>query len=126
MTALELVAQARMDGVTVRAKGNVLTIKASSVALKKWQPLLAARKPEILAALAPHQCVMLRGGLSIPLPALQLAWSLEDRGIHLRTDAHHQLVVPHGPKLTDADRMAIARWHLHLAAVVEYIAPEVN
>jgi hypothetical protein len=69
--------------------------------------------------------VTLRGGLTIPLGALLLAWSLEDRGAVLMVE-QGQLVVD-GPSgfLTDEDRGNIRRWREHLKALVAYEAFEV-
>ena len=69
--------------------------------------------------------VTLKGGLTIPVPALQLALDLEAREIPLATDADHQFVVPDDPRLTNEDRAAIHRWRLHLGAIVQYRVPEV-
>jgi len=66
----------------------------------------------------------LKGGLTVPLPALQLAIDLEARGIPLATDANHQFIVPADDRLTLADLAAVQRWHMHLGAIVEYRAPE--
>ena len=49
-----------------------------------------------------------------------------DRGIALRTDAHHQVLIPDDARLTEADHAAIVRWRHHLGAVVEYRAPELS
>lgn len=61
--------------------------------------------------------VMLRGGLTLPLAAVQLAWSLEDRGLHLDLDGDVLNVGP-GDRLTDEDRALIRRWKPHLVALV--------
>jgi hypothetical protein len=86
---------------------------------------LLEHKATLLTLLAPVEFVYLRGGLTVPAPALKLALDLEERGIPLATDAHHQFVVPVDPRLTAADRAAIARWFHHLGAIIEYEAPEV-
>lgn len=51
--------------------------------------------------------VVLKGGLIVPLEALQLAWALEDRGA------------------TFEDRTAIRQWRGHLKAIASYRVPEV-
>lgn len=63
--------------------------------------------------------VTLRGGLTLPLAAVQLAWSLEDRGLHLGIDRDGE-VLSVGPsdRLTDDDRAMIRRWKPHLVALV--------
>ena len=69
--------------------------------------------------------VVLMGGLTVPLEALQLAWALEDRGATFEVEGD-DLVID-GPLgfLTEDDRVAIRRWRLHLIAVATYHAPEV-
>ena len=53
--------------------------------------------------------VVLKGGLTVPLEALQLAWALEDRGATFLVDGI-DLVVD-GPRgwLTEADQVAVRR-----------------
>ena len=63
--------------------------------------------------------VVLRGGLSVPLEALQLAWRLEDSGCHFRWDGNDLLVGPRA-SLTADDRAAIQRWSADLKAVIRY------
>jgi hypothetical protein len=69
--------------------------------------------------------VVLKGGLTVPLEALQLAWALEDRGATFTIDGI-DLVVD-GPRglLTEADQVAIRRWKRHLMAIATYSPPEV-
>ena len=61
--------------------------------------------------------VTLRGGLTVPLAALQLALDLEGREIHLALDGDGLSAGPR-ERLTDADRSEIRRWKLHLRAIV--------
>ena len=65
--------------------------------------------------------VTLRGGLIVPLPAVQLALNLEARGLHLRPDGDALLI---GPRelLTDEDREAVRHWKPHLLALLAYDA----
>lgn len=65
--------------------------------------------------------VMLRGGLTVPVVALQLALDLEAHGLHMDVDGD---VLTIGPRelLTDADRALIRRWKPHLLAIVAYDA----
>jgi|KBSMisStandDraft_5_1062788.scaffolds.fasta_scaffold15276_6 hypothetical protein len=65
--------------------------------------------------------VVLRGGLTLPLAALRLAWALEARGLHLGVDGDLLRV---GPRdlLTDDDRAELRRWKPHLLAMLEYSA----
>ena len=69
--------------------------------------------------------VVLKGGLTVPLEALQLAWSLEARGATVGVDGIDLIV--EGPRglLTDADQVAIRRWKRQLMAIAAYRAPEV-
>jgi hypothetical protein len=69
--------------------------------------------------------VVLRGGVTVPLDALRLAWALEDRGATFAVEGD-DLVID-GPLgfLTEDNRVAIRRWRLHLIAVATYHAPEV-
>jgi hypothetical protein len=69
--------------------------------------------------------VVLKGGLTVPLEALQLAWSLEARGATVGVDGIDLIV--EGPRglLTDADHVAIRRWKRQLMAIAAYRAPEV-
>jgi hypothetical protein len=64
--------------------------------------------------------VVLKGGLTVSLQALQLAWALEDRGATFTVDGD-DLVVD-GPRgfLTEDDRVAIRRWRAHLKAIASY------
>jgi hypothetical protein len=63
--------------------------------------------------------VTLKSGLTLPVAALQLAWALEDRGLHFSADGDILSVGP-GDRLTDADRAQIRRWKTHLLALVGY------
>jgi hypothetical protein len=65
--------------------------------------------------------VVLRGGLTLPLAALRVAWNLEARGLRLGVDGDMLTV---GPRtlVTDADREALRRWKPHLLALVAYDA----
>jgi len=69
--------------------------------------------------------VVLKGGLTVPLEALQLAWALEHRGATLAVDGEDLVV--EGPQglLTEDDRAAIRRWRGHLKAIASYCVPEV-
>jgi hypothetical protein len=63
--------------------------------------------------------VTLRDGVTLPVAALQLAWGLEDRGLHFSIDGDVLTVGP-GDRLTDDDRALIRRWKPHLLALVRY------
>lgn len=45
-----------------------------------------SRKELRMPTTTASEVVVLRGGLSVPLPALQLLWCLEDRGLLIRLD----------------------------------------
>jgi hypothetical protein len=85
---------------------------------------LVEQKPALLAWLAPVEFVTLKGGLTIPVPALRLALNLETRGIPLATDGDRQFVVPKDERLTADDLVNMQRWRAHLGAIVDYRAPE--
>ena len=65
--------------------------------------------------------VQLRGGLVLPLGAIQLALELESRGLRIALDGDAVVISPR-QLLTDADRVLIRRWKLHLQAMVNYDA----
>ena len=69
--------------------------------------------------------VVLKGGLTLPLEALKLAWALEDRGATFAVDGEDLVVDGPSGLLTDADQVAIRRWKLHLMAMATYRPPEV-
>jgi hypothetical protein len=124
MTLSDVLVATQAAGIQLEARGATLHVEAPSGTMTpELREALAHHKPAILATLKPG-FVYLRGGLTVPKAALLLAIDLEDRGIALKTDAEHQFVVPDDPRLTSADQAAIARWRLHLAAIVDYRAPE--
>jgi hypothetical protein len=62
---------------------------------------LEQHKPALLALLKPvTDFALLRGGLTVPVPALCLALDLEARGVPLATDANHRFIVPNDAQLT--------------------------
>jgi hypothetical protein len=69
--------------------------------------------------------VVLKGGITVPLEALQLAWALEDRGATFAVEGENLVV--EGPRgfLTEPDLAAIRRWRAHLKAIAAYDAPQV-
>ena len=71
---------------------------------------------------ASEQFVSLRGGLMLPLPAVQLALDLEHRGLYLRLEDGDVLVVGPRERLTDDVRIAIRRWKTHLLTIASYDA----
>lgn len=69
--------------------------------------------------------VELRGGLTVPVTALNLALELEARGFTLRV-VDNRLDISPSKALTPADRTRIRQWVQHLMAILEYRAPEVE
>ena len=61
--------------------------------------------------------VVLRGGLAVPLDALQLLWALEDKGCIIRMDGDDLLIGPR-TKLDANDRARIAEHRDHIRALV--------
>ena len=130
MTAHELLSAARRAGVDIRPDGEHLRVRPADRLTPSLRAALIARKADVLAALRPPRAFVTlrpdaRTGLApvLPVEAILVALDLEARGILLRTDADHQLIVPADAPLTAADRAAVARWRHHLAAIVEYEAP---
>jgi hypothetical protein len=64
--------------------------------------------------------VVLRGGVSVPLPAFMLALDLENRGFTLDLDTDESLLVGPGARLTDEDRAAIQGWREDLKRIIRY------
>jgi hypothetical protein len=63
--------------------------------------------------------VVLRGGVSVMLPAMRLALDLEDRGFTFAVD-NGELVVRPRALLTDRDREHIRRWVDDLKRIASY------
>lgn len=70
--------------------------------------------------LASDGVIVLAGGVSVPVPALRLAWDLEERGCRLAVDETGGLLVGPTRLLSDEDRRAIAEWKPSLVAIVAY------
>src|SRR5713101_1807049 len=125
MTLAELLTMVRAADIQLEVCGDRLVFDAPRGALTpELRATLAEEKPALLALLAPVEFVALKGGVTIPVPALRLALDLEARGIPLATDADHQFVVPKHERLTADDLVNIQRWRAHLGAIVDYRAPE--
>ncbi len=69
---------------------------------------------------ASDSIVILRGGLTVSLPALRVLWDLENRGLTIRLDADGGLLVGPRDRLTPADRELIHRHRDQLIALVSY------
>jgi hypothetical protein len=126
MTLADVLAFARDTGIVLTADGDRLRVDAPAGAMTpELRGALVQHKPALLVVLQPMQFISLHGGLVLPEPAFRLVLDLEARGITLTTDPDHQFIIPNDPRLTEADRAAIARWRHHLGAAVEYHAPEI-
>jgi len=68
--------------------------------------------------------VVLKGGLTVPLDALRLAWALEDRGARFTVDGGDLVVEGPPGFLTDEDRVAIRHWRVPLKAIASYRVPD--
>jgi hypothetical protein len=125
MTPAELLTLVRAADIRLEARGDRLVFDAPHGALTPaLRSALAQQKAALLRLLAPVQLVTLKGGVTIPVPALRLALDLEARGISLATDADHRFVVPKDERLTADDLVSLQRWRAHLGAIVDYRAPE--
>jgi hypothetical protein len=125
MTAAELLTVVRAADIRLEARGDRLVFDARHGALTpELRSALVKQKTALLMLLAPVEFVTLKGGLTIPVPALRLALDFEARGIPLATDADHQFVVPKDERLTAEDLVNMQRWRAHLGAIVDYRAPE--
>ena len=127
MTLDTVLARVRASDIRLEAAGDKLIVDAPVGRLTpELRDALVAHKAAILARLAPVDLVSLNGGLVVPRPALELILDLESRGFRLSLDAGEQFQIEptrtSGP-LTTEDRTAIARWRLHLGALVGYTAP---
>ena len=121
MTAGEVLTVCREAGIRLEVAGDRLRFYAPAGALTPdLRDALAQHKQELLDALA-MQFVTLRDGPTLPLPVLQLAWNLEDRGVTLSLTPGGILSLAPTSVLTDADRVAIHRWRQHLTALTDYV-----
>lgn len=73
------------------------------------------------------ECIELAGGIAVPVSALSLAWSLENRGYTLVATEDSLRLRPaadgSSPALTDEDRAEVRRWKSHLLMLAAYEAP---
>lgn len=124
MTAQAVLNEARRLGITLEARGSTLHIEAPSGSLTpELRAALADRKADLLAVLGlPARFVALKGGLVLPLAAVQFALDLEQRGLQLRVEADDVLFVGPRDRLTADDCVRIRQWKLHLLAIANYDA----
>ena len=126
MTAHELIAEVTKLGIVLEARGGRLHVEApAGVVTPELRETLSRHKVALLALLVPvTEFVTLKDGPTLPLPAVVLALDLERRGFRQWLDAANQYQIE-GGGLTDDDRTAIARWRMHLGAIIGYTAPEI-
>jgi hypothetical protein len=124
MTAHELLLAARQAGVVLEVRGDQLRVVAPpGVVTPLLRDELTRCKADLLTLLAPVTAfVHLRGGLTVPLLAVQLALDLEHRGFTMALDEGQRFTIEATADLTDEDRASIDRWRLHLAAILAYDA----
>ena len=121
MTAGEVLTVCREAGIRLEVAGDRLRFDAPAGALTPdLRDALARHKRELLDVLT-MQFVTLRDGPTLPLPVLQLAWSLEDRGLRVCLTPGGDVDIAPTDALTAADRAAIRRWRQHLAALTDYV-----
>ncbi|HXG73149.1 MAG TPA: hypothetical protein VNJ04_21355 [Gemmatimonadaceae bacterium] len=133
MSTTELLAAVKAAGIVLAAAGDRLTYNAPKGAMTSaLRETLTRHKPEILAALQPAKYVTLRPDSrtgfapTIRAEALVLVLDLERRGFTQTIDSEHRYQVEPRAGLTDADRVAIARWRHQLVIIVGYEPPEVS
>ena len=122
MTAVELLVTCRASVVDLEAQGGWLKYQAPTGALTpELQSQLKKQKAELLSLLsAPPYVTLAPTGLVMPLPVLDLAWNLEDRGFRITTGEDGTLSVEPRHALTPGDRAALKRWESHLVALSEF------
>ncbi len=118
--AAELLTTCRLAGIRLEVSGDRLRYEAPrGTVTPELRDTLTQHKTELLSLLT-ERFVTLRGGLTLPLPVLTLAWAFEDRGFQINLDPGGDLTITPTDALTDADRTLITRWRSHLAALTEY------
>lgn len=125
MTTCDLLIACEAVGIHLEVRGDHLHVEApASVVTPTLRDALQQHKADLLTLLAPvTEFVTLRGGLVLPVPALQVALDLERRGCTLRMDEQQDVIVDPNPALTEMDWAAIHRWRRHLAAILRYECP---
>jgi hypothetical protein len=69
--------------------------------------------------------VMLRGGLTVRVEAVDLLLDLERRGVRLTRDGDSVLLNAPAAAVTDSDRASIKQHKVHLLALLDYCEGEV-
>ena len=62
----------------------------------------------------------MKGGLSVPLSALDLLWRLEREGFDIRIDGDGSVLIGPRQRLSQHDREAITEYRDYLRALVRY------
>src|SRR5688572_13479491 len=102
------------SGFEVCVQQDRLRVRPSDRLSEDLRADLRRHKPALLALLAPaSEYVSLKGGLTVPLPALQLLWSLQDRGFQMALSVDQAFLLHPIDALTDVDRAALHRWRRH-------------
>jgi hypothetical protein len=125
MTVQDILTLTSRAGIVLEARGDRLHVEAPAGSVTpELRDALARLKPEILARLSPvPEFIYLRGGLTVPRPALELAIALEARGFRQRVDAEGRYQIEPSAGLSDGDRARIARWRRHLPGIISYEVP---
>lgn len=111
-------------GIVLKVAGDRLTYEAPAGAMTpELREELARQKPALLTLLKPTEFVTLKNGPTLPADAIRLAIDLEARGFRMTLDRGQQFTIEPAAHLTDEDRGLIARWRLHLGAIMGYQAP---
>lgn len=129
MSAAELLMMAKAAGIILRADGDRLLYEAPKGTLTpELKDALVLHKPALLNLLKPvTEFITLKNGPTLPADAIRLAIDLEARGFRMSVDEAHQFQIESTTTtLTDADRAGIARWRLHLGAIIGYEPPEIS
>jgi TubC N-terminal docking domain len=122
--AVVFLAALQRQGFELQADRDRLRIRPSDRLNAALTADLQRYKPALLVLLAPApEVVTLKGNVTVPLPALQLIWSLEDRGFDLSLDEDEGLTILPIDQLTETDRAGLHRWRRELATIVAYACP---
>jgi len=116
----------RAADIRLRAAGDHLVVDAPVGRLTpELRDLLVHHKPAILKLLAPvTEFVTLPNGPTLPF-GVYLLWSdFTARGFTMGLDADLQFTIEPPNGLTGTDRAGIARWRLHLGALVQWYAQQ--
>ena len=120
--AVGFLAALRRQGFELQADRDRLRIRPRPTGTLSAD--LQRYKPALLVLLAPAtDYVTLKGNATVPLAALQLVWSLEDRGFDLSLDEDQALRILPTDQLTETDLAGLHRWRRELVTIVAYECP---